>query len=182
MAARDPLTTLDWVSLWAMAVNEENAAGGRVVTRAPTNGRGRHHPGGTCTTSCAFKAERMKIGSCVSCSPRGQMGILYKLNASISRARKSVARAKSVSRVRWRQRLYARPSEALSPRWKTPPRSVWNTTLGLTCDPIGGLVQVPCIERTAMGAVKAINAARLGMRGDGTHSVSLDKVIRTMRL
>jgi L-serine dehydratase len=177
-ATHDPLTTLDWVSLWAMAVNEENAAGGRVVT-APTNGAAGIIPavlhyfvrvqGGT---------EEDRIVRFLLTA--GAIGILYKLNASISGAEVGCQGEVGVACSMAAGAL----CEALGgtvPQVENAAEIGMEHNLGLTCDPIGGLVQVPCIERNAMGAVKAINAARLALRGDGTHSVSLDKVIRTMR-
>ena len=175
-ATNDPLVTLDWVSLWAMAVNEENAAGGRVVT-APTNGAAGIIPA-VLYYSSAFKAVRIsRIGA--SCSRRRAIGILYKRNASIS-VRGSRLPGRGWCRLLDGGRRLVRNTGRHAPGGKRR-RDRHGTQPGLTCDPIGGLVQVPCIERNAMGAVKAINAARLAMRGDGTHSVSLDKVIRTMR-
>ena len=178
VAARDPLTTLDWVSLWAMAVNEENAAGGRVVT-APTNGAAGIIP------AVLHYFVRVQGGTDENRIVRflltaGAIGILYKLNASISGAEVGCQGEVGVACSMAAGAL----CEALGgtvPQVENAAEIGMEHNLGLTCDPIGGLVQVPCIERNAMGAVKAINAARLAMRGDGTHSVSLDKVIRTMR-
>jgi L-serine dehydratase len=178
LAARDPLTTLDWVSLWAMAVNEENAAGGRVVT-APTNGAAGIIP------AVLHYFVRVQGGTDEDRIVRflltaGAIGILYKLNASISGAEVGCQGEVGVACSMAAGAL----CEALGgtvPQVENAAEIGMEHNLGLTCDPIGGLVQVPCIERNAMGAVKAINAARLSMRGDGTHSVSLDKVIRTMR-
>jgi L-serine dehydratase len=178
VAARDPLMTLDWVSLWAMAVNEENAAGGRVVT-APTNGAAGIIP------AVLHYFVRVQGGTDEDRIVRflltaGAIGILYKLNASISGAEVGCQGEVGVACSMAAGAL----CEALGgtvPQVENAAEIGMEHNLGLTCDPIGGLVQVPCIERNAMGAVKAINAARLAMRGDGTHSVSLDKVIRTMR-
>jgi L-serine dehydratase len=178
LAARDPLTTLDWVSLWAMAVNEENAAGGRVVT-APTNGAAGIIP------AVLHYFVRVQGGTDEDRIVRflitaGAIGILYKLNASISGAEVGCQGEVGVACSMAAGAL----CEVLGgtvPQVENAAEIGMEHNLGLTCDPIGGLVQVPCIERNAMGAVKAINAARLAMRGDGTHSVSLDKVIRTMR-
>jgi L-serine dehydratase len=177
-AARDPLTTLDWVSLWAMAVNEENAAGGRVVT-APTNGAAGIIP--------AVLHYFVRVHGCTDHDrivrfllTAGAIGILYKLNASISGAEVGCQGEVGVACSMAAGAL----CEALGgtvPQVENAAEIGMEHNLGLTCDPIGGLVQVPCIERNAMGAVKAINASRLALRGDGTHSVSLDKVIRTMR-
>lgn len=177
-ASRDPLTALDWVSLWAMAVNEENAAGGRVVT-APTNGAAGIIP------AVLHYFVRVRGGTDEDRIVRflltaGAIGILYKLNASISGAEVGCQGEVGVACSMAAGAL----CEALGgtvPQVENAAEIGMEHNLGLTCDPIGGLVQVPCIERNAMGAVKAINAARLALRGDGTHSVSLDKVIRTMR-
>ncbi len=177
-ALRDPLTALDWVSLWAMAVNEENAAGGRVVT-APTNGAAGiipavlHYFARDCDGADDDRIVRFLLTV-------GAIGMLYKLNASISGAEVGCQGEVGVACSMAAGAL----CEALGgtvPQVENAAEIGMEHTLGLTCDPIGGLVQVPCIERNAMGAVKAINAARLALRGDGTHRVSLDKVIATMR-
>ncbi|WP_028916342.1 L-serine ammonia-lyase [Pseudoxanthomonas sp. J35] len=177
-AMRDPLTTLDWVNLYALAVNEENAAGGRVVT-APTNGAAgiipavlhyydRFCPGSTEQGVFDFMLTAAAIG------------ILYKENASISGAevgcQGEVGVACSMAAAGLAAALGASPGQV-----ENAAEIGMEHNLGLTCDPIGGLVQIPCIERNAMGAVKAINAVRMALRGDGQHKVSLDKVIRTMR-
>ena len=175
---RDPLTVLDWVSLWAMAVNEENAAGGRVVT-APTNGAAGLIP------AVLHYFVRVHGDADEDCIVRflltaGAIGLLYKLNASISGAEVGCQGEVGVACSMAAGAL----CEALGgsvPQVENAAEIGMEHNLGLTCDPIGGLVQVPCIERNAMGAVKAINAARLALRGDGTHRVSLDKVIATMR-
>ncbi len=177
-ALRDPLTTLDWVSLWAMAVNEENAAGGRVVT-APTNGAAGiipavlHYFVRVCGSASEEKIVRFLLTA-------GAIGILYKLNASLSGAevgcQGEVGVACSMAAGALCEVLGGTAAQV-----ENAAEIGMEHNLGLTCDPIGGLVQVPCIERNAMGAVKAINAARLALRGDGTHRVSLDKVIQTMR-
>ncbi len=174
----DPLYAMDWVNLWALAVNEENAAGGRVVT-APTNGAAgivpavlhyyaRWVPGADDDGAVRFLLAAAAIG------------MLYKMNASISGAEVGCQGEVGVA--------CSMAAGALAEVMGGAPEQVENAAeiamehnLGLTCDPIGGLVQVPCIERNAMGAVKAINAARLALRGDGSHLVSLDKVIATMR-
>jgi L-serine dehydratase len=175
---KDPLTPLDFVSLYALAVNEENAAGGRVVT-APTNGAAgiipavlhyyrRFVPGATDDGVVRFLLTA------------GAIGALYKENASISGAEVGCQGEVGVA--------CSMAAGALSEALGGTPDQVENAAeigmehnLGLTCDPIGGLVQVPCIERNAMASVKAINAARMSLYGDGHHFVSLDKVIRTMR-
>ena len=175
---RVPLGTMDWVNLFALAVNEENAAGGRVVT-APTNGAAgivpavMHYFWKFCSGYSEDAIMRFLLTA-------GAIGILYKENASISGAevgcQGEVGSACSMA------------AGALTEVTGGTPQQVENAAeiamehnLGLTCDPVGGLVQVPCIERNAMGAVKAINASRMALRGDGTHFVSLDKVIKTMR-
>ncbi len=177
-ALLDPLCALDWVSLWAMAVNEENAAGGRVVT-APTNGAAGILP--------AVLHYLMRIQRVTDEDKQvrflltaGAIGILYKLNASISGAEVGCQGEVGVACSMAAGAL----CEALGgtvPQVENAAEIAMEHNLGLTCDPIGGLVQVPCIERNAMGSVKAIHAARLALRGDGTHRVSLDKVIKTMR-
>jgi len=175
---RDPLIVLDWVSLWAMAVNEENAAGGRVVT-APTNGAAGIIP--AVLHYLARVCERAEDDAIVRfLLTAGAIGMLYKLNASISGAEVGCQGEVGVACSMAAGAL----AEALGgavPQVENAAEIGMEHNLGLTCDPIGGLVQVPCIERNAMGAVKAINAARLALRGDGTHRVSLDKVIATMR-
>ncbi|MEI9894182.1 MAG: L-serine ammonia-lyase [Chthoniobacter sp.] len=177
-ALRDPLTALDWVSLWAMAVNEENAAGGRVVT-APTNGAAGILPA---VLHFLVRVHRVTDEDRLArfLLTAGAIGILYKLNAR-SPARKSAARAKSASPAPWRPPRCVKALGGTVPQVENAAEIGMEHNLGLTCDPVGGLVQVPCIERNAMGAVKAINAARLALRGDGTHRVSLDRVIATMR-
>ena len=177
-ALRDPLQVMDWVNLYALAVNEENAAGGRVVT-APTNGAAgivpavlhyyaRFVPGSTDTGIVDFLLTAAAIG------------ILYKENASISGAEVGCQGEVGVA--------CSMAAAGLAAVMGGTPAQVENAAeigmehhLGLTCDPVGGLVQIPCIERNAIASVKAINAARMALRGDGTHHVSLDKVIKTMR-
>ena len=174
----DPLRVMDWVNLFALAVNEENAAGGRVVT-APTNGAAgilpavlhyyvRFVPGASDDSVVRFLLTAAAIG------------VLYKENASISGAevgcQGEVGSACSMAAGALCEVLGGTPLQA-----ENAAEIGMEHNLGLTCDPIGGLVQVPCIERNAMAAVKAINAARIALRGDGQHIVSLDKVIKTMR-
>ena len=175
---RDPLTTLDWVNLYALAVNEENASGGRVVT-APTNGAAGIVPA-VLHYYHRFIAGANDDGVVRFLLTAGAIGILYKENASISGAEVGCQGEVGVA--------CSMAAGALAEVMGGTPAQVENAAeigmehnLGLTCDPIGGLVQVPCIERNAMGSVKAINAARMALRGDGRHFVSLDKVIKTMR-
>jgi len=175
---RDDLHVMDWVNLYALAVNEENAAGGRVVT-APTNGAAgiipavlhyyRHHR----TSADDEGVVRFLLTA-------GAIGILYKENASISGAevgcQGEVGSACSMAAAGLTEVLGGTPAQV-----ENAAEIAMEHNLGLTCDPVGGLVQVPCIERNAMASVKAINAARMALRGDGEHFVSLDKVIKTMR-
>ncbi|MHA3702788.1 L-serine ammonia-lyase [Jatrophihabitans sp. YIM 134969] len=174
----DPLGAMDWLNLWALAVNEENAAGGRVVT-APTNGAAgvipavahyyrRYVPGATDEGVLRFLLTAAAIG------------VLYKQNASISGAevgcQGEVGSACSMAAGGLAEVMGGTPHQV-----ENAAEIGMEHNLGLTCDPVGGLVQIPCIERNAMAAVKAVNAARIALRGDGRHVVSLDKVIRTMR-
>ncbi|MGY0620297.1 L-serine ammonia-lyase [Lysobacter sp. A378] len=174
----DPLTMLDWVNLFALAVNEENAAGGRVVT-APTNGAAGIIP------AVLHYYERFIPGANIEgvrtfLLTAAAVGILYKENASISGAevgcQGEVGVACSMAAAGLTAAIGGNSSQI-----ENAAEIGMEHNLGLTCDPIGGLVQIPCIERNAMGSVKAINASRLAMRGDGQHKVSLDKVIKTMR-
>ncbi|MDB4931457.1 MAG: L-serine dehydratase [Myxococcaceae bacterium] len=174
----DPLVAMDWVNLFALAVNEENAAGGRVVT-APTNGAAGIIPA-VLHYYRRFIPNADDDGVVRFLLTAGAIGILYKKNASISGAEVGCQGEVGVA--------CSMAAGALAEVMGGTPEQVENAAeigmehnLGLTCDPIGGLVQVPCIERNAMGSVKAINAARLAMAGDGKHKVSLDKVIATMR-
>jgi len=177
-APADPMQIVDWVNLYALAVNEENAAGGRVVT-APTNGAAgivpavlhyyrNHVPGSHDTGVVDFLLTA------------GAIGILYKENASISGAEVGCQGEVGVA--------CSMAAAGLAAVLGGTPEQVENAAeigmehhLGLTCDPVGGLVQIPCIERNAIAAMKAVNAARMALRGDGTHHVSLDQVIKTMR-
>jgi L-serine dehydratase len=176
-ALRDPLTTLDWVNLYALAVNEENAAGGRVVT-APTNGAAGIIPAVMHYLDRFIHADEAKIFDFLLTA--AAIGLLYKENASISGAevgcQGEVGVACSMAAAGLAAALGGTPNQV-----ENAAEIGMEHNLGLTCDPIGGLVQIPCIERNAMGAVKAINAARMALRGDGEHKVSLDKVIATMR-
>ncbi len=174
----DPLRIMDWVNLYALSVNEQNAAGGRIVT-APTNGAAgiipavlhyyrRFVPGATDDGVVRFLLTA------------GAIGVLYQRNASISGAevgcQGEVGSACSMAAGALCEVLGGTPAQV-----ENAAEIGMEHNLGLTCDPIGGLVQVPCIERNAMASIKAINAARIAVRGDGRHVVSLDKVIRTMR-
>ena len=176
--SKDPLRAMDWVNLIALAVSEENAAGGRVVT-APTNGAAgiipavlhyylQFHDG----------AEQADIRRFLLCA--AAIGIIYKTNASISGAevgcQGEVGVACSMAAAGLAEIMGGSPAQV-----ENAAEIGMEHNLGLTCDPVGALVQVPCIERNAMGAVKAINAARLALRGEGDQKVSLDKVIETMR-
>lgn len=173
----DPLTAMDWVNLFALAVNEENAAGSRVVT-APTNGAAGILPAVLCYYDKFVKP--LSDDDCVRyLLTAAAIGILYKTNASISGAEVGCQGEVGVA--------CSMAAGALTEIMGGTPIQVENAAeigmehnLGLTCDPVGGLVQVPCIERNAMGSVKAINASRLALRGTGTSKVSLDKVIKTM--
>jgi L-serine dehydratase len=174
----DPLRAMDWVTLYALAVNEENAAGGRVVT-APTNGAAgiipavlhyydRFVPGASAGGVARFLLTATAIGT------------LFKENASISGAevgcQGEVGSACSMAAGALAEVLGGTPEQV-----ENAAEIGIEHNLGLTCDPIGGLVQVPCIERNAVASVTAINAARIALRGDGRHFVSLDKAIDTMR-
>ena len=188
----DPLEALDWVSLYALAVNEENAAGGRIVT-APTNGAagiipavlsyyinfcyapvGQGHSKGKRDDNAKEKSIRCFLLTAAA------VGMLFKMNASISGAevgcQGEVGSACSMAAAGLTAVLGGSPEQV-----ENAAEIAMEHNLGLTCDPVGGLVQVPCIERNAMASVKAIHAARMALKGDGTHFVSLDKVIKTMR-
>ncbi len=177
-ALRDPLQVMDWVNLYALAVNEENAAGGRVVT-APTNGAAGIVPAVLHYYS-RFVHHASDAGVVNFLLTAAAIGILYKENASISGAEVGCQGEVGVA--------CSMAAGALCAVMGGTPEQVENAAeigmehhLGLTCDPVGGLVQIPCIERNAIASVKAINAARMALRGDGTHFVSLDQVIKTMR-
>ena len=177
-ALRDPLQVLDWVNLYALAVNEENAAGGRVVT-APTNGAAGIVPA-VLHYYTRFVPSATDKGVIDFLLTAAAIGMLYKENASISGAEVGCQGEVGVA--------CSMAAGALCAVLGGTPAQVENAAeigmehhLGLTCDPVGGLVQIPCIERNAIASVKAINAARMALRGDGTHHVSLDKVIKTMR-
>jgi L-serine dehydratase len=177
-ALRDPLQVLDWVNLYALAVNEENAAGGRVVT-APTNGAAGIVPA-VLHYYARFVHGATDAGVIDFLLTAAALGLLYKENASISGAEVGCQGEVGVA--------CSMAAGALAAVMGGTPAQVENAAeigmehhLGLTCDPVGGLVQIPCIERNAIASVKAINAARMALHGDGTHFVSLDKVIKTMR-
>src|SRR5271168_2764753 len=173
-----PMHALDWVNAFALAVNEENAAGGQVVT-APTNGAAGIVPA-VLHYYRRFEPGADDDGVVRFLLTAAAMGMLYKQNASISGAEMgcqgevgvacSMAAAGLVSAMNGSNEQIENAAEI-----------GMEHNLGLTCEPVAGLVQIPCIERNAMGSVKAINAARLAMRGDGSHKVSLDQVINTMR-
>ncbi len=173
----DPLSVLDWINLWALAVNEENAAGGKVVT-SPTNGAAGVVPAvlryydrfcnGTRDGRHRFLLTAAAIGG------------LYKRNASISAAEVGCQGEVGVACSMAAGALVAALGGTAA-QIENAAEIGMEHNLGLTCDPIGGLVQIPCIERNAMGAIKAIDASRLAMMGDGSHHVSLDRVIETMR-
>lgn len=175
--SQDPLQAMDWVNLFALAVNEENAAGGRVVT-APTNGAAGIIPAVLMYYN-KFVNQVDDDTAVRYLLTAAAIGILYKKNASISGAEVGCQGEVGVA--------CSMAAGALTEIIGGSVDNVENAAeigmehnLGLTCDPVGGLVQVPCIERNAMGAVKAINASRLALRGTGEHKVSLDKVIKTM--
>lgn len=172
-----PLKTMDWVNLFALAVNEENAAGGRVVT-APTNGAAGVIPAVLAYYE-RFVPDANEEGVFKFLLTATAIGILYKENASISAAEVGCQGEVGVACSMAAGALTAVLGGS-NHQIENAAEIAMEHNLGLTCDPIGGLVQIPCIERNTMGAVKAINAARLAMHGDGTHFVSLDKVIRTM--
>ncbi len=173
-----PLDAMDWVNAYALAVNEENAAGGRVVT-APTNGAAGIVP------AVLHYMRRFEPGASDEAVVRflltaAAIGMLYKRNASISGAEMGCQGEVGVACSMAAAGLVA-ALHGSNEQVENAAEIGMEHNLGLTCDPVAGLVQIPCIERNAMGAVKAINAARLAMRGDGTHKVSLDQVIATMR-
>ena len=176
--AADPLAALDWVSLFALAVNEENAAGGRVVT-APTNGAAGVIPA-VLTYYDRFVPGSDPAGIREFLLTAAAIGMLYKRNASLSAAEVGCQGEVGVACSMAAAGLAAVTGGTIA-QVENAAEIGMEHNLGLTCDPIGGLVQVPCIERNTMGAAKAINAARLALRGDGRHSVSLDRVIETMR-
>ncbi|MEI7536892.1 MAG: L-serine ammonia-lyase [Comamonadaceae bacterium] len=185
-ALADPLSVLDWINVYAFAVNEENAAGGRVVT-APTNGAAGVIPAVLHYCDRFILNQGQRAGAAVGedaviefLMTAAAIGMLYKLNASISGAevgcQGEIGVACSMGAAGLAAVLGGTPEQI-----ENAAEIGMEHNLGLTCDPIGGLVQIPCIERNAMGAVKAVNAARMALAGNGQHVVSLDKVIKTMR-
>ncbi len=174
----DPSTVFEWVSLWALAVNEENAAGGRVVT-APTNGAAGVIPA-VLKYYEIFTANPTPEGSRLLLTTASAIGFLYKTNASISAAEMGCQGEVGVACSMAAAGLAAALGGS-NAQVENAAEIGMEHNLGLTCDPIGGLVQIPCIERNTMGAIKAINAAYLALQGDGAHVVSLDAVIETMR-
>ena len=174
----DGLSTLDWVNLYALAVNEENAAGGRVVT-APTNGAAGVVPA-VLQYYEDFVPGADEDGVVEFLLTAGAIGILYLQNASISGAEVGCQGEVGVACSMAAGGLTAAMGGTMT-QVENAAEIGMEHNLGLTCDPVGGLVQIPCIERNAMAAVKAINAQRMAFRGDGKHRVSLDKVIKTMR-
>jgi L-serine dehydratase len=174
----DPLQAMDWLNLFALAVNEENASGGRVVT-APTNGAAGIIPA-VLHYYTRFVPGADDEGVVRFLLTAGAIGSIYKETASISGAevgcQGEVGSACSMAAAGYAELLGGTPEQV-----ENAAEIAMEHNLGLTCDPVGGLVQIPCIERNAIGSVKAVNAARMALRGDGTHVVSLDKVIKTMR-
>ncbi|WP_219105863.1 L-serine ammonia-lyase [Austwickia sp. TVS 96-490-7B] len=174
----DPMRGMDWVTLWALAVNEENAAGGRVVT-APTNGAAGIIPA-VLHYYTHFVRGADDEGVMRFLLVAGAVGMIYKINASISGAevgcQGEVGSACSMAAAGFAAVLGGTAAQI-----ENAAEIGMEHNLGLTCDPVGGLVQIPCIERNAIASVKAIAAARAALRGDGTHVVSLDKVVATMR-
>jgi L-serine dehydratase len=174
----DPLRVMDRVTLFALAVNEENAAGGRVVT-APTNGAAGIIPA-VLHYYTRFVPGASEEGVLRFLLAAAAIGVLFKENASISGAevgcQGEVGSACSMAAAGLAEALGGTPAQV-----ENAAEIGMEHNLGLTCDPVGGLVQIPCIERNAVASIKAITAARLALRGDGKHAVSLDKVIKTMR-
>jgi L-serine dehydratase len=177
-AGDDPLKAMDWVTLFALAVNEENAAGGRIVT-APTNGAAGIIPA-VLSYYMKFIPGADHDGVIRFLLTAGAIGVLFKENASISGAevgcQGEVGSACSMAAAGLTEVLGGTPEQV-----ENAAEIGIEHNLGLTCDPIGGLVQIPCIERNAVASIKAIAAARIALRGDGRHFVALDKAIKTMR-
>jgi L-serine dehydratase len=174
----DPLYAMEWVTLYALAVNEQNASGGRVVT-APTNGAAGIIPA-VLHYYVTFVPGASDDGVVAFLLTATAIGALFKQNASISGAdvgcQGEVGSACSMAAAGLAEVLGGSPEQV-----ENAAEIGVEHNLGLTCDPVGGLVQIPCIERNAIAAVKAITAARMAVRGDGTHHVSLDKAIKTLR-
>jgi L-serine dehydratase len=174
----DPLYAMEWVTLYALAVNEQNASGGRVVT-APTNGAAGIIPA-VLNYYTTFVPGADDDGVVAFLLTAAAIGVLYKQNASISGAevgcQGEVGSACSMAAAGLAEVLGGTPGQV-----ENAAEIGIEHNLGLTCDPVGGLVQIPCIERNAIASVKAITAARMAVRGDGTHHVSLDKAIKTLR-
>ncbi|MET0370728.1 MAG: L-serine ammonia-lyase [Sphingobium sp.] len=177
-AASDPAAAFEWTSLWALAVNEENAAGGRGVT-APTTGAAGVLPA-VIRYYRHFVPGADARGARTMLYTAAGIGMLYKMNASISAAEMGCQGEVGVA-CSMAAAALAAVLGGTNAQIENAAEIGMEHNLGLTCDPIGGLVQIPCIERNTMGAVKAINAAYLALRGDGSHHVSLDAVIETMR-
>ena len=169
---------MEWVNVFAIAVNEENAAGGRVVT-SPTNGAAGIIPA-VMMYYTRFVPDASARGRRIFLLTAGAIGVLYKMNASISGAEMGCQGEVGVACSMAAGGLAAALG-GNNDHVEEAAEIGMEHNLGLTCDPVGGLVQIPCIERNAMGANKAINAATLAMHGDGTHIVTLDQVIETMR-
>ena len=179
LTSADPLSVLDYVNVWAMAVNEENAAGGRVVT-APTNGAAGIIPAVARYFDKHIRDKNDRTSLDNFFLTAAAIGSLYKKNASISGAEAGCQGEVGVACSMAAAGLAA--AKGGTPEQIEEAAEIgMEHNLGLTCDPVGGLVQIPCIERNAMGAAKAINAARIALRGDGKHYVTLDNVIETMR-
>jgi L-serine dehydratase len=176
--SQDSLSPIDWVNLYALAVNEENASGGRVVT-APTNGAAGVIPA-VLHYYVRFVGSADDDGVVRFLLTAAAVGILFKINASISGAevgcQGEIGSACAMAAAALCESIGGSPSQA-----ENAAEIGLEHNLGLTCDPVGGLVQIPCIERNAIASVKAINAARLACHGDGNHTVSLDAAIKTMR-
>jgi L-serine dehydratase len=174
----DPLHVVDWVNLYALSVNEENASGGRIVT-APTNGAAGIIPA-VLHYYARFVPGANDEGIVRFLLTAAAIGILFKTNASISGAevgcQGEVGSACSMAAGGLAEVIGGNPLQV-----ENAAEVGIEHNLGLTCDPVGGLVQIPCIERNAIASIKAINAARLALNGDGIHKVSLDKAIKTMR-
>jgi L-serine dehydratase len=174
----DPLFAMEWVTLYALAVNEENAAGGRVVT-APTNGAAGIIPA-VLHYYTTFVPGADDDGVVRFLLTAAAIGTLFKENASISGAevgcQGEVGSACSMAAAGLAEVIGGTPEQV-----ENAAEIAVEHNLGLTCDPVGGLVQIPCIERNAIASIKAITAARMAVRGDGVHFVSLDKAIKTMR-